>query len=111
MLVDQGGSQFLRGAGAGHSIDLQHNSLLSLPNDEVDQSLAGVLPVDTDIPDDSPGWAVIAQRNELLQTLVLACGDGLNTAVAKVTDPTRQTELTGAVTNKETEPYALDLAT
>src|SRR5262249_5131813 len=102
MLVDQGGSQFLRGAGAGHSIDLHHKALLSLPDDEVDQSLASLLPFDTDIPDDSPGRALIAQRHELLQTLVLACGDGLNTAVAKVTDPARQTELTGAVTNKET---------
>src|SRR5215468_3588700 len=111
MLVDQGGPEFLRGAGAGHSIDLQHNSLLSLPNDEVDQSLAGVLPVDTDIPDDSPGWAVIAQRNELLQTLVLTRGDGLNTVVGKVTDPARQTKLTSAVTDKETEPHALDPAT
>jgi hypothetical protein len=69
------------------------------------------LPLDTDILDDSSGWTVTAQRNELLQTFVLTYGNSLNTAVGEVAGPARQTKLTSAVANKETEPYTLDPAT
>src|SRR5882762_9046069 len=108
MLMDQGSSEFLRGAGTSHGIDLQHNPLLCLPDDEIGQFLASLLPVDGHILDNSFGRTAIAQRNELLQTFMLTCGNGLDTAIGEVADPTGQSQLTSTVANKDTESYILD---